>query len=263
MPKVLFFSDPSNGRPGLGATIQLDSGEHCLMSIAPGWVRVKKSRAGFFGSTLYNVRNLRETTQTANALIFLFPDSLLPSGFTEPMLCAFANAILHCSTCDEVAAVLKEAVARAEQKAALGRKIISDFAAFITSNVTKPDAFYDVSVLPHPKEAIVSAIEGEIIRAPLNEWIDWLKTGSLFLWNFQRGVGPSPLPLLGEDIAPVPRGDMSPATLDQLRREAHRLVTSPNRQRVEHIWAVADNEAELIDKRIANAIRLRQRRLGF
>jgi hypothetical protein len=43
MAKVLFFSDPSNGRPGLGATIRLDSGEPCIISIAPpGWVRVKK-----------------------------------------------------------------------------------------------------------------------------------------------------------------------------------------------------------------------------
>jgi hypothetical protein len=34
MPKVLYFADPSNGRSGLGATIQLDSGEPCLISIA-------------------------------------------------------------------------------------------------------------------------------------------------------------------------------------------------------------------------------------
>lgn len=68
MPKVLFFSDPSNGHPGLGATIQLDSGEPYLMSISPGWVRVKKSRTGLFGKTLYNVRNARKTAETARAL---------------------------------------------------------------------------------------------------------------------------------------------------------------------------------------------------
>jgi hypothetical protein len=53
MPKVLYFADPSNKRPGVGATIKLDSGEPCIVSIAQSGVRVKKTRLGFFGAVLY------------------------------------------------------------------------------------------------------------------------------------------------------------------------------------------------------------------
>lgn len=264
MPKVLFFSDPSNGRPGLGATIRLDSGEPCLMSIAPGWVRVKKSRTGLFGPTLYNERNVDKTGKTAKALTFLYPNSLLPPGFTDPVLCAFANAILHCSTCGEVAIVLNEAIVRADIQAAQDSKVLSDFAAFMAKTETRPDAFYDVSVLPHPKEATIAAIERSILWVPNQEWFEWLKTGAALLWNFQHGVGSTPLPLLGEDLGPTHRGEMTPEIVDELRRKAQRIVNSPDAKRAEQFRTVADREAKLIDRRIAAAVRLRETRTpGF
>ena len=127
----------------------------------------------------------------------------------------------------------------------------------------RPDAFYDVSVLPHPKEAIIAAIEGEILREPLNEWVDWLKSGIPFLWNFQRGVGPRPLPFIGEDLGPLPRG-LSPENLKRiLLEEAHRLGASPIRERAEQLRAIAAKEAELVDARIAAAVRLRETRLRW
>jgi hypothetical protein len=257
MPKVLFFSDPSNGRPGLGATIRLDSGEPCLMSISPGWVRVKKSRTGLFGQTLYNVRNARKTAETARALTYLYPNSRLPAGFTDPVLCAFANAILHCSTCSEVAIVLNEAILHADKQAAQDTEILSDFAAFIAKGERRPDAFYDVSVLPHPKEAIIAAIEREIRWASNQEWIEWLKTGAVLLWNFQHGVGSGALFLLGEDLGPPHRGEMTPEAVDEI---AQRIVTSPNRQRANQFRAIADSEAKQIKERIAAAVRLRETR---
>ncbi len=123
MPKVLFFSDPSNKRPGLGATIQLDSGEPCLISIAKNWVRVKKSRLGFWGTLLYNQK---DATETAKALLFLFPDNRLPAGFTNPILYAFANAVMHCSSCTEVAIVLNKAVSEAQKVWAKDNNAVSD-----------------------------------------------------------------------------------------------------------------------------------------
>jgi hypothetical protein len=262
MPKVLFFSDPSNGRPprafrALGATIRLDSGEPCSMSIAPGWVWVKKSRFGLFGRTLYNVRNVHKTAETAKSLTYLYPDSLLPTGFTDPTLCAFANAILHCATCNDVATVLNEAVTRADEQAKRDVEIISDWGNLMEDRTIRPDAFYDVSVLPHPKEAIIAAIERQILWVPNQELVELLITASLFLWNFLHGVGSAPLPLLGEDLGPAHGGEMTPEALDELRREAERIVTNPNRQRAEQFRAIADREAKLIDSRIAAAVRLR------
>lgn len=109
MPKVLFFSDPSNGRPGLGATIRLDSGEPCMISIAADWVRVKKTRWGLWGQLLFAAKDARVSKHTAVNLRNQFPNNLLPPGFTDRLLIAFANAVMHCKTADEVARVLNDA----------------------------------------------------------------------------------------------------------------------------------------------------------
>lgn len=116
MATVIYFADPSNRRPGRGATIRLDSGEVCAISIAQIGVRVKRSRWGWtalFGPVLYDEKNLYKAATAATALHYLFPDSLLPTGFTDPNLRSFANAVMHCSNCAEVVILLNEAVARA------------------------------------------------------------------------------------------------------------------------------------------------------
>ena len=122
----------------------------------------------------------------------------------------------------------------------------------------RTDAFYDVSVLPHPKEAIIAAIERQILWAPNQKLVELLVTASIFLWNFQRGVGDTPLPLLGEDLGPAPRGEMTPEIVDELRHRAQRIVNSPNAKRAEQFRAIADRETKLIDERITAAVRLRE-----
>lgn len=122
MPKVLNFADPSNGRPGLGATIQLDNGEPCLISIAQTGMLVKKSRFGFMGPVLYNEKNIYQAAATAKALSERFPDSLLPPGFTDPVLSAFANAVLHCASCAEVAVTLNEVLKTERPEQAMATK---------------------------------------------------------------------------------------------------------------------------------------------
>ena len=173
----------------------------------------------------------------------------LPPGFTDPLLCAFANAILHCSTCGEVAIVLSEAIVRADEK------IISDFAAFLMTTTTRADCFYDVNVLPYPKEAIIAAIEREIVRSPLEAQVDCLQTGAIFLWNFLEGVGAAPLPLTGSDLSQL-RG-ATPADLSELRQ----VITSPEYsrdvERAETFNAIADKENKQIEERIAAAVHAR------
>ena len=143
-------------------------------------------------------------------------------------------------------------------------KILLDFAAFMEKTETRPDAFYDVLVLPHPKEAIIAAIERQILWVPNQEWVERLKTGAVLLWNFQHGVGSTPLPLLGEDLGPAHRGETTPEIVDELRRRAERVVNSPNAKRVEEFRAIADREAKQIEDRILAAVRLREtRKPGF
>jgi hypothetical protein len=133
---------------------------HAYSALRPAqsWVRVKKSRYGIFGSLLYSERRADRTALTARALGLQFPDNLLPAGFKTPLLCAFANAILHCASSSEVSVTLNEAIARAEKQATQDRKVVSDFAALMAADELKPTVFHDATVLPHPKETILQVV---------------------------------------------------------------------------------------------------------
>jgi hypothetical protein len=65
-------------------------------------------------TTLYRERNHIKVATVALALQDEFPDILLPAGFTEFKLIAFANAVLHCRTCAEVSTTLNKAAARTD-----------------------------------------------------------------------------------------------------------------------------------------------------
>jgi hypothetical protein len=202
MPTLLHFADSSDHRWGLGATIRLDSGEPCLLSIAQSGVRVKKSRLGFFGPVLYNEKSTYQAALTANALSLLFPDSLLSPGFRNPVLCAFTNAILHCSTCAEVAITLNEAIARVETQAD-GREstptklttadvpdILGKFGALMEKY---PTAYIDETWLPASKDQMRLVFKAAWKMAPNAELRNHIDMACLFLSHFQPGIGPVPM----------------------------------------------------------------------
>ena len=118
--KILYLADP-DGHPhlrrgGCGATVRFDTGEPCTLSIARIGILVKKSRLGFGGAVLYDEKNVYKAGNTAMALTYLFPEKRFPDGISNPVLRGFFNAILHCSSCAEVARTLNEAVSLAEEK---------------------------------------------------------------------------------------------------------------------------------------------------
>ena len=96
--------------------------------------------------------------------------------------------------------VLDQAIRTVEQVES-NSKIVFDYATFCEQTTIRPDCFYDANVLPYPKEAILSAIERQIVRSPPDALVDWLSSGALFMWNFLEGVGPDPLPFKGLDIS--------------------------------------------------------------
>ncbi len=105
-----------DSRTGCYANIRMENGDPCFVGVAQTGVLVKKSRVGFFGAKLYEEKRTYDAAMTAKALAYLYPDRLTPTNMTNPVLNAFTNAILHCSTLGEVACVLNEAVPQAEQK---------------------------------------------------------------------------------------------------------------------------------------------------
>jgi hypothetical protein len=105
MPTLLHHSETT----GAGVTIRLDSGEPCVISVAQTGVRVKKSRFGFLGPTLFEERDVYQAARTGMALAELFPDFKLPVTIKNPVLSAFANAAWHCSSAAAVSVTLGKA----------------------------------------------------------------------------------------------------------------------------------------------------------
>jgi hypothetical protein len=114
MPRLVFSSETA----GCGATIELDNGDTCLISVAQAGVLVRSYRKGFFsaivgsffGPTLYNEKNVYLAAKTAASLKSQFPEQISHLDFANPMLRAFANAVWNCASAAEVAVVLNEAI---------------------------------------------------------------------------------------------------------------------------------------------------------
>ena len=105
--------------------------------------------------------------------------------------------------------------------------------------------------------AIIAAIEREIIRSPREEYVDWLRGGGAFMWNFLEGVGPYPLPFPGVDTSQPPRGSASADPLVELRQ----IIAGPEFQRTVERSAsfltIAEEENNEVERRIAAAIGIR------
>lgn len=115
MPRLVYSSE----KHGQGATIELDSKEVVVCSIAQMGVLVflynNKSLIGsilsnFWGARLYKQSDVYKNARTAQALSELYPDVAEPlHNFKNPLLTVFANAIWHCRSAAEVCTVLNEA----------------------------------------------------------------------------------------------------------------------------------------------------------
>lgn len=98
------------------ANVRLDNGTPCFVSVAQTGVLAKKSRLGLLGKKLYRERSHEKVAMTAAALDYLFPDRKIPECMSNPVLCAFTNAVLHCPTADDVETMLGEAILVAQLK---------------------------------------------------------------------------------------------------------------------------------------------------
>jgi hypothetical protein len=121
---------------------------------------------------------------------------------------------------------------------------------------TRPDFFYDVSVLPHPKQTIVAAIERQIVVAPIDIYANWLRSGTAFLRNFLEGVGSTPVPLIGGLDVKLPR-NAAPEVLQQIAKQM-----CADDERPAQFRTIAEREAQQIEERMTAAMRVRSQRLA-
>jgi hypothetical protein len=190
------------------------------------------------------------------ALDSLFPQQRIPAAFRNPVLSAYANAILQCSTAAEVAVTLNEAIAKADAQAKNDEKIVDDLADMMAQGKTKPLAYYDVSVLPHSKEMILKAIEREILREPSDARVELLKMAALFLTSFQEGIGSKPLFELGLDLDELCRIAPDP------REQLNIIAESAEVERVRYFQSLKKDGTDQIIARLEAAVRSRNTRLS-
>jgi hypothetical protein len=147
------------------------------------------------------------------------------------------------------------AAATDDKQAKSDIKIVADYAGFMAESSTRLDCFYDVSVLPQAKEAIIAAIEREIVRSPLEKQVKLLQTAGAFMWNFLEGIGPVPRPL--EGYSRLPQGS-APADRDELERIVASVEYIRDVERSASLMDIAKREDKNVEERIAAAIRIRK-----
>jgi hypothetical protein len=113
MPRLTYSSE----KLGSGATIELDNGDTCMISVARAGVLVRSCKndywsrvlGSFFGPILYKEKNVYRAAKAAAALVSRYP-KVASLEFQNPVLTAFASAVWNCSSAAEVAVALNEAV---------------------------------------------------------------------------------------------------------------------------------------------------------
>ena len=126
---------------------------------------------------------------------------------------------------------------------------------FMVEAPTRLDCFYDASELPHPKEAIIAAIEREIVRSPFENQGELLQTAGAFMLNFSEGIGPDPRPING--LSELPRGN-TPTDRDDLRRIVASVEYIRGVEMTASLMDTAKKEGKKLEERIAAAIRIRR-----
>jgi hypothetical protein len=151
-----------------------------------------------------------------------------------------------------------ETVAIATEHAENDFEIVSAYATFCTQTTTRPDCFYDASVLPYAKHAIVAALERQIVLEPTDIRAEWLQTGPLFLSHFLDGIGSVPVARLADSNLEQLEGEQHRSNLE---RKAKRI--SASYERTEPFAAFARQEADRVEQRIKAALLIRRERLAI
>jgi hypothetical protein len=123
MPRLAYSSETK----GCGATIELDTGEVIIVSIARSVMvtlayrkqdgLLKRLFSGY-GRKLYFEENPYKNAKTMGALLEMFPDQapeLRIKNFKSPALEIFANAVWHCPSATDVCMVINSAAEWAQR----------------------------------------------------------------------------------------------------------------------------------------------------
>ncbi len=241
MTKLLHSSETI----GCGATLELDSKETCLISVARTGVLVKGYRGrfgrfwiGFFGATLYREKSIYRAANTATALDALFPQRAVPVIFRNPVLAAFTNVVWHCSSAFEVAVKLNEAAIQIATPTEKSPAELLDALCELMEQY--PTALLDSSKLPAPKHKMKAVIKDVWKREPRLRGP--IKNAYTYLSHFQDGIGDT---VLDFKIPALPVG----ANHDGIIQIAKESVSGPHNKINEQwlMWEkISTSEMEIL-----------------
>jgi hypothetical protein len=167
-----------------------------------------------------------------------------PAVFAFMLLSVFMLTRVSVSTSKSQQASERELSSRRELSEQQRNKIIKDYGAFFEHHPTLPSRIDDVSVLPHPKEAILDALCAELTREKDPKRVSAMRYCALGLAQFQPGVGAEPIHSLGIDIG----------TAAKSGRDMHDVLTeiahNSNSARWQHFNAMALEDANRVRKRL-------------
>ena len=95
----------------------MDNGDPCWIGITQSGVLVKTSKMSLFRAKLFDESNVYKLEKTAMSLKEKYEDDLTPQEMWNPVLKAFVNTILHCSSLAVVSRILNEVYAAQSESA--------------------------------------------------------------------------------------------------------------------------------------------------
>jgi bifunctional non-homologous end joining protein LigD len=153
----------------------------------------------------------------------------------------------------EKAIQMVEALASAKEYAVSDATIVADYASFIQKTKIPIDCFYDTNLLPHPKQAIIAAIERQIVQESSDARVEWLRAAPTFLWNFLEGVDAAPVPVMAVDLDRLRRDAAPELVVQQIVSQFCAIEDERN----ESFRAMAKREDKQIEARITAATDMR------
>ncbi len=208
MGKLVRYMD--EGKADGWSCVDLENGDPIWIYVAQTGVVVKKSRRGLMGPTLYEESNLRAIAATVYALDGQIVEYLTPKAMVNPMLRAFTQAALECTSAVQFLGRLYKARGLGQtrdwmsdedkEKAEIRKQIISEYGYYIATHPLGVE-IRDVSELPYPKQEILDALTLEIALENDDKRVSAMIICGMALAKFQDNVGPKPLQMWGSDIS--------------------------------------------------------------
>ena len=95
----------------------MGNGDPCWIGITQSGVLVKTSKMSLLRAKLFDESNDYKLAKTAMSMNEQYEDDLTPQEMWNPVLKAFVNTILHCSSLAEVSRSLNEVYAAQSESA--------------------------------------------------------------------------------------------------------------------------------------------------